>query len=344
MVALALGSPGLETSRRGTAEPAGTDPRAAPASPCVVSEADAATFRLYPPTPFAISDGAPRYKLLLPFGVAAVDLTLGNGPRTRRRLRPGDLVLARPGSRLVARHVEPLEFLSVTLAPERAEAAALSAVGPGWSLEDAAPWHDPAAAALGQEMRRAMIAEALPPPPYLVALADALLARYALSAVSRGPRAPRDPIAPAALTRVLRHIEEHIAEPIEVAGLASVAGLSPAHFARVFAQATGDPPRRFVTKRRVCRARDMLSGEDANVAQVAARTGFASQAHMSTVFVRELGLSPARYRAAFRLGAGAAAPADAIQARRPAVPSADAPSSTNPASTPPRPAAPPRAA
>lgn len=278
---------------------------AAPSSPCVAVQADRAVFTLYPPTPFAISLDEECYKLVLPFGAAAVDLSIGVGRITRRQLRPGGVVVAQPGSQLLLRHVEPLEFLLLTVAPERVRSVAEGAAGPNWSVPDLALWSDPAAAALGQEMRRAMIGEALPPAAYLAALADALIARVALASAERANRAPREQMARAVLARVLRHIEAELARTIDVGELAQVAGLSQAHFARVFAKATGDPPRRFVNKRRVCRAREMLSSSSAGLAEVAVQTGFASQAHMSTVFAREVGLSPARYRSAFaaeRLG------------------------------------------
>jgi AraC family transcriptional regulator len=268
-------------------------------SPCVAIEANGAIFTLYPPTPFAISVGEACYKLLLPFGSAAMDVLIGERPTHRLQLRPGDLVAAQPGSQLSLRHVAPLEFLLITIDPERARAVALSAAGPTWSVPDLLPWSNPAAAALGQEMRRTMIGEALPPAAYLASLVDALVARVALASAEQATRGRRAQIAPAVLARVLQHIDAELARTIEVGELAQVAGLSQAHFSRVFAKATGDPPRRFVTKRRICRAREMLSSGSASLAEVAVRTGFANQAHMSTVFAREVGMSPARYRSAF---------------------------------------------
>jgi AraC-like DNA-binding protein len=46
--------------------------------------------------------------------------------------------------------------------------------------------------------------------------------------------------------------------------------------------------------------REILSCAEIVLAEVVARTGFASPAHMSTAFAREVGLSPARHRWAFR--------------------------------------------
>lgn len=51
---------------------------------------------------------------------------------------------------------------------------------------------------------------------------------------------------------------------------------------------------------RLALARRLLSESDVGLAQTSARTGFASQAHMTTLFRRELGTTPRQYRAAFR--------------------------------------------
>lgn len=263
-------------------------------------EAEGARFALHAPTPVRIDLDAPVYKLLLPFGTARIDVGLGAAAPVRLRARAGDLILAEPESRLAAEPADPVEFLLVTLAPERVRAAAHAAAGPGWRTHDLAPWNDPGVAALGAEMRRALIGDGLPAPAYLAALADALVSRAVIHLADEAPRGLRDPLAPAKLARVLAHIDAGLDGPIAAAELAAVAGLSPAHFARAFARATGDPPHRFIVKRRVCRARDLLADGEASIAVIAHRTGFASQAHLSTAFGREVGTSPARYRAAFR--------------------------------------------
>ena len=268
--------------------------------PCVVVETTGARFALHPPTPFTLDVTESAFKLLLPFGVAAIDVAVGEGGSLRLRSRPGDLVLAEPGSRLRVTHVAPLEFLFIALAPERVRAVAEKTVGAQWRTRDLAPWHDTSVAVLGAEMRRALIGESLPSAVYLVALADALMARTIIHIATESARAPREAIAPATLARVIRYIDDALGEAIDGASLATIAGLSPAHFSRAFAQATGDPPHRFVMKRRVCRARDLLSCGTASIAEIAARTGFSSQAHLSTAFRREVGTSPAKYRSAFR--------------------------------------------
>ncbi|MBC7831702.1 MAG: helix-turn-helix transcriptional regulator [Hyphomicrobium sp.] len=272
--------------------------------PCVSAEAEGARYELHPPTPFELELTQGDYKLLIPFGAAMIDVAIGNGKPRRLRTRPGDLLLAEPGTKMVARYVEPLEFLAVTLGPERVRSVAEAAAGALWRARELLPWHDPAVASLGSEMRRALLSEGAPDPGvYLGALGDALVTRIVMGLAAESVKVRGGALAPATLARVLRHIDSNLAQPITSQELAGIAGLSLGHFARAFGKETGDPPHRFVMKRRVCRARDLLSSDKGSIAEIAVRTGFASQAHLSTAFLKEVGTTPGKYRAAFAIGA-----------------------------------------
>ena len=271
--------------------------------PCVSLEAPGARFELHPPTPFELDLGEGDYRMLIPFGSAAIDVALGDAAPRRLRARLGNLALAEPGERFTARYVEPLEFLLITLGPERARGAAEAAAGSRWRSGSLLQWHDPAVTALGAEMRRALLAEGSQAMgPYLGALGDALFTRAVIGLSSESAKAPGSALAPSKLARVLRHIEANLGQAISSRELAEIAGVSPSHFARAFAKETGDPPHRFVIKRRVCRAREMLASGKGSIADIAARAGFASQAHLTTAFLREVGTTPGRYRAALARG------------------------------------------
>lgn len=99
-----------------------------------------------------------------------------------------------------------------------------------------------------------------------------------------------------AVERAMAYIEVHLGDDLDVQVLATVAG-SPRHgFARAFRVATGMSPHRYVMLRRCERARDLIVGGQRPLADIAADCGFASQAHMTTLFGRILGLSPGRLR------------------------------------------------
>jgi AraC family transcriptional regulator len=136
----------------------------------------------------------------------------------------------------------------------------------------------------------------------LGSLTSALLAALARDHTTAPPAVPRAAggLSPARLDRVLRHVEEHLAGPVAVADLAARAHVSEFHFSRLFRAATGTSPHRYVLQRRVERARELLTGTDLPVAQVAARCGFADQSHLTRHTRRLLGAPPGALRAAAR--------------------------------------------
>ena len=106
---------------------------------------------------------------------------------------------------------------------------------------------------------------------------------------------PRQALSDASLARVFDMIENQLATALGVSDLAAEAGLSTYHFARSFKMATGLAPHQYVMERRVARAKERLStGEP--LADVAYGVGFSSQAHMTDVFRKKLGVTPGKYR------------------------------------------------
>jgi AraC family transcriptional regulator len=79
--------------------------------------------------------------------------------------------------------------------------------------------------------------------------------------------------------------------------MAAACGLSSGFFLRAFKAATGQAPHQFLLARRLIEARRLLEQTGAGAAEIAALTGFCSQAHMTTAFRRALGVTPAAYRA-----------------------------------------------
>jgi AraC family transcriptional regulator len=96
-------------------------------------------------------------------------------------------------------------------------------------------------------------------------------------------------------TRVSDYVEEHLAATVLLSELAGVAHLSPFHFARAFKQSFGLPPLRYVTGRRIERAKSLLAGE-ASVTQVGLAVGFAETSSFTTAFRRHTGVTPTTFR------------------------------------------------
>ena len=94
------------------------------------------------------------------------------------------------------------------------------------------------------------------------------------------------------LRRALDCIEQRYADPLSVADLAAVAGISPFHFSRLFRQATGVSPYQRLLDARLRAAEEMLAVSDTPVAEVARRCGFARASHFASHFSRRFGVSP----------------------------------------------------
>lgn len=103
-------------------------------------------------------------------------------------------------------------------------------------------------------------------------------------------------LSPLQLRRVALFIENNLDGDLSLATLAAVAGLSPSHFARRFKGATAEAPHRYVLARRVNGAKRLLLETDMPLAEVAATTGFSSQAHLTGIFGRATGMPPGAYR------------------------------------------------
>jgi AraC-like DNA-binding protein len=98
------------------------------------------------------------------------------------------------------------------------------------------------------------------------------------------------------LLRARDTIDRSYATPLDVAALARVAHLSPAHFARQFRVVFGETPHRYLQRRRIERAMELLRDTDRPVTEVCLDVGFASLGTFSRTFGTVVGESPSRYR------------------------------------------------
>jgi AraC-like DNA-binding protein len=87
------------------------------------------------------------------------------------------------------------------------------------------------------------------------------------------------------------------AQPLDVAALARIAHVSPAHFARTFRATFGETPHRYLQRRRVERAMSLLRDTDRSVTDICFQVGFASPGTFSRTFRAVVGRSPRDYRA-----------------------------------------------
>jgi AraC-like DNA-binding protein len=92
-------------------------------------------------------------------------------------------------------------------------------------------------------------------------------------------------------------MDRGFAAPLDVAGLARVAHLSPSHFNREFGATFGETPHRYLQRRRIERAMEMLRETDRPVGEICLEVGFASLGTFGRTFRAVVGEAPSRYRA-----------------------------------------------
>lgn len=85
-------------------------------------------------------------------------------------------------------------------------------------------------------------------------------------------------------------------EDADVLALALAAGMPVRSFRRRFCSTVGVRPHVWLMQRRLDRARELVTRSDAPLAEIAAEMGFASQSHMTGLFGRRFGITPARLR------------------------------------------------
>lgn len=96
--------------------------------------------------------------------------------------------------------------------------------------------------------------------------------------------------------RVVNYIEAHIIRQITLRELADVAGLSQYHFLRMFKRRFGVTPGEYVAIRRIELVKRKLISSNDGLAMIAHDCGFSSQSHLTRVFKKLVGDTPAAFR------------------------------------------------
>jgi AraC family transcriptional regulator len=96
--------------------------------------------------------------------------------------------------------------------------------------------------------------------------------------------------------RVQDYLQENFSCKVSVADLAALCELSPGHFIRAFSITFGQSPHQYLLHLRLSAAEMMLSQSDLPIAEIAYRSGFSSQSHLTTAMRRYKNITPAQIR------------------------------------------------
>jgi len=244
--------------------------------------------------------------VLILSGQATVQRT-GDGQKQKRLALPGTSWLVPAGTHETQLELDsPLACLHLYLPATLFEASALEdfdADPDKVQLAYAGGVPDPVLAHLGGALqsrvaRGPQAGDRLFADGIRTALAAHLLGNYTVDRWQLPALAPS--LDAKRLKRVLDLIEARLGDDISLDDLAAEACFSAFHFSRLFRDATGMSPHRYVTDRRLQVAKAMLAADGASLAQIAQETGFGSQANFTRVFRKLAGLTPGQYRATAR--------------------------------------------
>lgn len=116
----------------------------------------------------------------------------------------------------------------------------------------------------------------------------------------------RGALAPWRLKQVTTLMGNRLHEPLSIDELAASVELSPDHFLRSFAAATGRTPHQWVTDMRMEKAKRLLRETQMTASEIALEIGYSSPGHFSSRFRQVVGMTPTVWRHAFANDDGAA--------------------------------------
>jgi AraC-like DNA-binding protein len=144
-----------------------------------------------------------------------------------------------------------------------------------------------------------------------------LLAALPTAPHGRAAKDRRRPATVVAHRRLVNQVREVLAEGDFAGGLDEIAAAvstSPHHLSRVFRAVAGETITAYRNRLRVRAVLTDLQDGEGNLRGLAARYGFADQAHLTRVVRRHLGLAPSTVRRMFEPGTNVQRPGDRISA------------------------------
>lgn len=103
------------------------------------------------------------------------------------------------------------------------------------------------------------------------------------------------------IRRVVEGLRANLAEDVDTSAMAREAGLSRAHFFRLFEASTNVPPRIYLNAMRVEAAVSAVTAEDGNLSDIAERLGFVAPSHFTRFFRDHTGVTPSAFRTISRM-------------------------------------------
>lgn len=98
------------------------------------------------------------------------------------------------------------------------------------------------------------------------------------------------------LSKIERYILDHIASPLTLSEIASSVNYNATYISRLYKKFRGIPLPKFILQSRISLAKNLLTGTDKSIQDIACETGFDTSQYFSIVFKRETGITPRDFR------------------------------------------------
>jgi AraC family transcriptional regulator len=254
--------------------------------------------------PFTTAQSGDLLVVLVTGGTYVIESRKGRCWR-RADYHPGSVGVTAPGNvstlRWRATSGRRLESLHLHLGADllRHTSDALGEKG-SWQrrLPDVLLLDDPLVVAAGQAVGRALQGRA--PGLYADSIAQVMATHLLYGPepeIAAGPRPAA--LGGPALRRVTGYMHEHLHEDVRLDDLAAQANLSKYHLLRLFTQATGFTPHRYLVRLRTSRAADLLRDTAQPVLHISTACGYRSPGQFTAAFRRRFGMSPREFRRQF---------------------------------------------
>jgi len=128
------------------------------------------------------------------------------------------------------------------------------------------------------------------------AIVARLIRRHSSASSARNPINASSQKGSRQISKAIDFMEANLERSLDLPTIAEATGLSPSHFARQFRTTVGRAPHQYLIQIRIDRAKRLLGETDRGIAEIAFACGFANQEHLTRLFKRSCGLTPAAYR------------------------------------------------
>lgn len=107
---------------------------------------------------------------------------------------------------------------------------------------------------------------------------------------------------PKAIQKVLAYVEEHLEDNIKIEDMLEGISWSESRFKVVFRECMGVPPKEYVLRKKMEKARELIEEDKYTITDIAYKMGFSSSQYFTVVFKRFNMYTPTKYQSLYKKG------------------------------------------